>query len=181
MKTKLILLDQDGVLADFEQGVRQDWQRQFGQPMPMAQRHHFYLRDDLAPQYHQNLFQIYSSAGFFANLPPVTGAIDAAQQLLAAGHDVRICTSPITHYRYCMPEKFDWVAQYLGEDWIRRIVLTKDKTWVRGDILIDDKPQIHGSLVPQWQQWIYDQPYNRHVHTAHRVCWTDPASWAMLL
>lgn len=181
MAPKLILLDQDGVLADFEQGVRQLWLQTFQQPFPMQQRRHFYLRQDIAPQFHQQLSQIYATKGFFAALPPLAGGIAAAKRLLAAGHDVRICTSPIQKYRYCVTEKFDWVGEHLGEDWVNRIILAKDKTWVRGDILIDDKPQITGSLLPQWQHWIYDQPYNRNETHLHRVSWTQPETWAELL
>ncbi|MDF7677025.1 5'-3'-deoxyribonucleotidase [Neisseriaceae bacterium ESL0693] len=181
MGNKLILLDQDGVLADFELGVRRSWQQKFNQPIPLGERHHFYLRDDMPEKYHQALHQVYASRGFFARLPPIDGAIEAAQQLLHAGHDVRICTSPIMAYQYCMAEKFDWVRQYLGEAWLRRVIITKDKTWVRGDILIDDKPCISGSLSPQWQHWLYDQPYNRSVAARHRVCWRKPDSWRYLL
>ncbi|MGL4387745.1 5'-3'-deoxyribonucleotidase [Snodgrassella alvi] len=181
MAAKLILLDQDGVLADFEQGVRQRWQLTYQQPLPLPERRHFYLREDMAPQYHQQLTQIYSSKGFFASLPPMNLGIQAARRLLEAGHDVRICTSPIDDYQYCVSEKFDWVARYLGDEWLNRIILAKDKTWIRGDILIDDKPMISGSLKPQWQHWIYDQPYNRNATNIHRVNWQKPESWSELL
>lgn len=181
MVSKLILLDQDGVLSDFEEGVRQLWQQTFQQPLPLLQRRHFYLRNDMAPRFHQQLSQIYASKGFFAALPPIKDGIAAAKCLLAAGHDVRICTSPIQDYRYCVTEKFDWVCQHLGEEWLHRVILAKDKTWIRGDILIDDKPQITGSLIPQWQHWIYDQPYNRTQNNLHRVCWSQPQTWAELL
>lgn len=182
MKTPLLLLlDQDGVLADFDAGIRKAWQRDYGAPAPLGERRHFYLREDLAPQYHQQLYALYAAQGFFINLPPVSSAIDAAQRLLAAGHDVRICTSPIHQYRYCVTEKFDWIVRYLGDEWISRIILTKDKTWVRGDILIDDKPHISGSLPPLWQHWLYDQPYSRHVSHPHRVIWSDPSTWSNLL
>lgn len=181
MKPKLLLIDQDGVLADFDLGIRQAWRQRYGVPAPLGERHHFYLRDDMAPQYHEQLHTLYSSRGFFAALPPITGSLMAARQLLAAGHDVRICTSPIHDYQHCVSEKFDWVACHLGEDWLARIVLTKDKTWVRGDILIDDKPHISGSLTPLWQHWLYDQPYNRLSNHPHRVVWTERHTWASLL
>lgn len=181
MECKLLLIDQDGVLADFDLGIREAWLRRYGVPAPLGERHHFYLRDDMAPAYHQQLHALYSGVGFFANLPPIEAGLDAIQRLLAAGHDVRICTSPIHDYQHCVTEKFDWVRQHLGESWLSRIVLTKDKTWVRGDILIDDKPQISGSLSPLWQHWLYDQPYNRDSHHPHRVRWSDERTWACLL
>lgn len=180
-KPQLLLLDQDGVLADFDSGIRQAWLRHYGVPAPLGERRHFYLREDIAPEYHEQLYALYAAKGFFISLPPVAGAIRAAKHLLAAGHDVRICTSPISHYRYCVIEKFDWIARYLGEEWVKRIILTKDKTWVRGDILIDDKPVIQGSLPPLWQHWLYDQPYNRHVVHPHRVVWSEQSTWADLL
>lgn len=181
MKPKLLLLDQDGVLADFDLGIRQAWLRRYGTAAPLGERRHFYLRDDIAPAYHAQLYALYAAEGFFINLPPVAGAIAAAKRLLAAGNDVRICTSPIHDYRYCVIEKFDWIVRYLGEEWVPRVILTKDKTWVRGDILIDDKPHISGSLPPLWQHWLYDQPYNRSVAHAQRISWTDASTWAGLL
>ena len=177
----LLLIDQDGVLADFDQGVRLAWRAQYHSEAPIGSRQHFYLRDDMAPQYHQQLHDIYTRPGFFATLPPIAGAVEALHTLLAHGLDVHICTAPISDYQNCVAEKFMWVEQHLGREWVSRIILTKDKTWVRGDILIDDKPQISGSLAPLWTQWLYDAPYNRQYHDRRRVCWQDSASWADLL
>lgn len=178
---QLILIDQDGVLANFDAGVHHAWRQRFGCDAPIGARRHFYLRDDMAAAHHQHLADIYTSPGFFAGLPPITGAIQALHTLLAHGHDVRICTSPITDYQNCVAEKFAWVEQHLGSQWPSRVILTKDKTWVRGDILIDDKPEITGSLTPLWTQWLYDAPYNRQYTHRHRICWQDQASWATLL
>lgn len=177
---QLILIDQDGVLADFEQGVMHAYQTQFGEVLPLTQgRRHFYITDDY-PEHRHRLRAIYKTQGFFENLPPMAGAIEALHSLLQAGRDVRICTSPIDEYRHCVFEKFAWVERYLGDEWTKRIILTKDKTWVRGDVLIDDKPVITGSLTPTWQHWHYVQPYNAHL-AGNKVLWTDKASWAMLL
>lgn len=181
VKPKLLLVDQDGVLADFDAGVRRDWQQHYGSPLPVAARRHFYLRDDMAPEHHRALHALYTRPGFFAGLPPVPGAVAALHALLAHGHDVRICTSPINDYRHCVAEKLMWVEQHLGGDWVGRVVLTKDKTWVRGDVLIDDKPAISGSLAPLWQHWLYDAPYNRHLDDRPRVVWQQADSWSALL
>ena len=47
----LILLDQDGVLANFEQGFITNWHQRFGEEPPIAgQDHLFYVRDRLPEQ-----------------------------------------------------------------------------------------------------------------------------------
>lgn len=180
---KLILIDQDGVLADFEAGVHQAWQARYGESLPALPkgREHFYLADDY-PAFKQELRQIYTAKGFFENLPVIDGAVNAMHTLLSSGLDVRICTAPISEYRHCVSEKFAWVERHLGTEWTKRIILTKDKTWVRGDVLIDDKPVITGSLPPVWEHWHYVQPYNRWADNGlPRVCWTDLSSWQALL
>lgn len=178
--TKLILVDQDGVLADFEQGVHHLWQQKFGECLPLkGVRTHFYLADDL-PDLKNELYQIYSEVGFFEHLPPMDGAIEALNWLVDHGYDVRICTAPINAYRNCVAEKFMWVERHLGLDWTKRMILTKDKTWVRGDVLIDDKPYVTGSLPALWTHWLYDQPYNRQIDKP-RICWTDTDTWRSLV
>lgn len=177
--TKLILIDQDGVLADFEKSVNVIWQNRHGTPLPITNRTHFYLHDEL-PEHKAELNDIYAQKGFFENLEPIDGAITALHTLLNHGLDVRICTAPIRAYRHCVSEKFAWVERHLGNHWTKRLILTKDKTWVRGDVLIDDRPVITGSLTPMWRHFLYDQPYNRMVNKP-RVSWSDNQSWAFLL
>jgi 5'-nucleotidase len=69
-------------------------------------------------------------------------------------------------------EKYAWVEQHLGAEFVQRIVLTRDKTLVHGDVLIDDKPEIGGLRKPDWRHLIYDQPWNRHVD-GPRLTWAD--------
>ena len=177
----LILLDQDNVLADFESGFRQHWRNRFGEDAPIEGKEHlFYIRDRLPEHLQAYAAELYGTVGFFESLPPVSGAVEAARALLAAGHDVRICTAPVNQYRYCAGEKIAWVEQHLGTEWTRRVIIAKDKTWVRGDILIDDKPNIEGTLPPLWQHRLYDAPHNRHLDVP-RIVWVQPDTWADLL
>lgn len=177
----LILLDQDNVLADFESGFRRHWRNRFGEDAPIEGKEHlFYIRDRLPGHLQAYAAELYGTVGFFESLPPVSGAVEAARALLAAGHDVRICTAPVNQYRYCAGEKIAWVEQHLGTEWTRRVIIAKDKTWVRGDILIDDKPNIEGTLPPLWQHRLYDAPHNRHLDVP-RIVWTKPDTWADLL
>ena len=177
----LILLDQDNVLADFESGFRRHWRNRFGEDAPIEGKEHlFYIRDRLPEHLQAYAAELYGTVGFFESLPPVSGAVEAARALLAAGHDVRICTAPVNQYRYCAGEQIAWVEQHLGTEWTRRVIIAKDKTWVRGDILIDDKPNIEGTLPPLWQHRLYDAPHNRHLDVP-RIVWAQPDTWADLL
>jgi 5'-nucleotidase len=175
----LILLDQDGVLADFEQGFHDAWVAQ-ERPCPAIlpiQRRSFYLRDDYPPHVNDLVQQIYTSPGFFRNLAPHAGALHGVKDMLSAGHDVRICTSPLSQYRNCVTEKYEWVEQHLGFDFVARMMVTKDKTLMHGDVLIDDRPEVVGSRTPTWQHWVMDQPYNRNS-SRPRLSW---ANWSSVL
>ncbi len=72
--------------------------------------------------------EIYTSPGFFRELRPIAGALDA----------VRICTSPLNQYRNCVPEKYEWVERHLGAEFVGRMIVTKDKTLMHGDVLVDE-------------------------------------------
>jgi len=171
----LILIDQDNVLADFERGFRDAWQAG-GHPHPAVapeERRSFYLRDDYPEHLRKEVEAVYTAPGFFRDLPAMAGAVEALTALLESGHDVRICTSPLNDYRSCLSEKYEWVERHFGMELVARVIMTKDKTLVHGDILIDDKPEVKGVRKPDWQQIIFDQPYNRHV-SGVRMTW---ATW----
>lgn len=175
----LVLVDQDGVLADFDAGVNRALRRQHpGLPIiDPALRRSFHLRDDYPAEYLEEIREIQASAGFIVGLEPMPGALEAMRDMLAIGHDVRICTAPLTQFTNCVAEKFQWVQDHLGHAWLHRIVLTKDKTLVRGDVLIDDCPEVVGTLVPSWEHLIFDASYNA-ASKGRRLTW---ASWRHVL
>ncbi|MBI4855070.1 MAG: 5'-3'-deoxyribonucleotidase [Acidobacteria bacterium] len=171
----LILIDQDGPLADFEQGFLNIWQKLFPQEtfIPLEERKTFYMRQQYPTHLIEKVDSVYSAPGFFRNLEPTKGAIEAIKSLTAQGHDIRICTSPLSHYENCVLEKFEWVEKYFGRDFTKRIILTKDKTMVRGDLLIDDKPEVKGVFTPTWEHILFDYPYNKHVAEKRRLNWDN--------
>jgi 5'-nucleotidase len=161
----LILLDMDGVLADFEQGFLDAWARKHPDQPTVApeQRRNFYIDDDYPEHCRPLVEKIFTAQGFYAGLPPIPGALQGVREMLEAGHDVSICTAPHSFVRYCVPEKYEWVERHLGSEFVRRVIVTKDKTLVFGDVLVDDRPNIEGYRIPAWRHVIYDQPYNREV------------------
>jgi 5'-nucleotidase len=175
----LILLDMDGVLTDFERGFFESWRTLFPEHSPIApeMRRLHGLVDEYPPQHSAKVRQVYIACGFFRNLQPMPGAIDGVRQIVALGHDIRICTAPLTDYTYCVPEKYEWIDRYLGRKMVQRMILTKDKTLVRGDILVDDKPEVTGACEPEWEHVLYDQPFNRHL-PARRMTWR---TWQQVL
>ncbi len=160
-----ILVDQDGVLADFELGFYQAWQSSgYANECPaieLTERNTFYVAKQYPEKFRSQIYQMVTKKGFFNNLPPMAGAVDAMNAMQQAGHEVFICTSPLTTWYNCVAEKYAWVETHLGSEWTKKIILTKDKTLVQGDILIDDKPVITGCMPPTWQHVLYDCPYNR--------------------
>lgn len=176
----LILLDQDGVLADFEHAFLTAWKARHPDiaPVEYADRTSFYILENYPAELRPLATAIYTAPGFIRNLPPVPGALNAVKELLALGMDVRICTSPLSQFENCVAEKYLWVEQHLGRDATNRLILTKDKTLVQGDLLIDDKPEIHGAVRPRWKHILFDAPYNRHVTDRPRINW---ANWRNVL
>jgi 5'-nucleotidase len=141
-------------------------------PVLDHQRRSFHVRDDYPAEHRLKVDAIVESPDFYRCLPPVAGAIEAIQEILDEGISVFICTSPLTKYRNCVLEKYQWVEEHLGCEFTRRIILTTDKTLVCGDVLIDDKPAIVGAGTPYWRHLIFDQPYNRQADGA-RINWDN--------
>ena len=171
----LILLDQDGVLADFERAFLSAWATRYPEiaPVAYADRRSFKILEDYPEALRGKAEALYTAPGFIRDLPPVPGAVDAFHALLAMGWDVRICTSPLTQYENCVAEKYQWVERHLGRDATQRMILTRDKTLVRGDLIIDDKPRIEGAVKPSWRHIVYDAPYNREATETPRLTWQN--------
>lgn len=172
---KIILVDQDGVLANYQAHLLEIWRKEhpekFWIPLEDVTEHDSVK---LYPKEFENILEsITRRKDFFRSLPIILGGKEALEDMLAMGHDVRICTAPSIAHKYCVPEKFAWIEEHLGATWTSRIILTRDKTLVHGDMLIDDKPNISGVIVPTWKHVLYDQPYNRHIKEQQRLTWEN--------
>ncbi|MEO0413630.1 MAG: hypothetical protein AAF226_01610 [Verrucomicrobiota bacterium] len=89
--------------------------------------------------------------GFFANLNPLPGAIEAVSQL-ALRHDVWFATRPSVMNPMSYTEKRLSIENHFGLEACERLILIPDKSLLIGDCLIDDG-DIHGQ--PEFQgRWI---------------------------
>ena len=171
-----ILVDMDGVLTDFNKAAYLEASKMFpdAPDVKPMERAHFYLEEDYPKEFRAGLRKIPDLSYFYTSLEPIPGGLEALTVLSGAGHDVRICTSPsISNYLGCVSGKFMWVHRYFGDTWLKRMIVTKDKTIIGGDILIDDKPVITGAVEPSWEHVLYDQPYNRNIEGKRRLDWNN--------
>lgn len=182
MKSKRILVDMDGVIADWGSAYNESLDL-FGADAASIPRHEqqttFDLNANRTERERAIIAAVMVEAGFYSRLRPIPGARSALKAMLKAGHDVRICTSPWVSNPTCASDKLNWVADHYGSHWAQRVILTTDKTLVVGDFLIDDKPEVKGDAAPTWEHIIFDQPYNRMVMGRRRI--VDWAEWGMVI
>lgn len=167
---KIVLIDMDGVIVDFEVYFLKCFMVKYPELeyIPVKDRRQFYARDDYHSDFTPLIHSIFESKGFFLEIPPIEGALEAIK-ILAVKNEVFICTAPYFSSEHCVGEKFEWVRKYLGEKWLAHTIISKDKTLVRGDYLIDDKPIITGVKRPTWEHIIFDAPYNREIKDKRRI------------
>ena len=175
----VVLVDQDGVLADFEQGLLDAFRAHHPSApfIALADRRGFHAREQYPPEWAKAIDTIMRTQGFYRDLPAIKHAPAALEEMLEAGHGVFLCTSPLVSSRWCVPEKLAWVEHHLGPAWLRRTVITTDKTLI-GDrlqpcVLIDDRPEVRGVASPPWTHVLFDAPYNQSEHGPRLSSWLD--------
>lgn len=174
-----ILIDLDNVLADFEKSFYEKWESRFPERKVIKpeNRNTFYIYKQYPDEYRDDISSIYNEKGFIENLPVIEGAIEAVNKM-DKGHNLFICTSPLSNNLYSASEKMIWVNKYLGKSFSRRTIITKDKTQIKGDILIDDRPEIEGKFNPSWKHVLFDKTYNRNIKDKPRMNW---GNWEKVL
>jgi len=177
----IILVDMDDVLADFDGHFLKLWRRKHPNEfyVPLEQMRAYKLRESYPEELHQLMDDVYYGKNFINKLPPIPGGKEALEEMVSDGHSVFICTAPLSKYKHCVREKYEWAEKNLGYAWTKRIILTKDKTLVYGNYLIDDNPKIEGIMAPEWEHVVFDKPYNRHVTGKKRL--KNLKDWKLVL
>lgn len=103
----------DGVLCNYAKAFKEQREIEPAQPFPQSQ------------------------FGFWIDLEPIEGAIEAFNQL-SVQFDVWILTKPSFDNLNSFSEKAYWVKKYFGSQVLRKLIMSRDKSLLIGDYLIDD-------------------------------------------
>lgn len=158
----LLLLDQDGPLAAFDdhvwsRGTDQGWAFDIEGVHQQANR---YLSDHLPSGDERDACrEMCAAPGWFRDLPVVPGSQEGVEVLLERGIDVWVCTKPMESNPTCASDKQWWVEKHFPA-LARRVIVTPNKGMVVGDVLLDDAPMPSWFEYACWDPMIYQYGYN---------------------
>lgn len=177
-----LLYDLDGNIAHFD--LRYDEYLDADYPhfshIRSANQKTFNLWADRTPDEQDAIRDIMNRAGFYKDMKPIDGAVDAVKEAQGMGHEVFFLSAPWITNSTCASDKYDWIEKIFGEGWGDKLILAKDKTVVSGDVLFDDKDPIPHKERADWTQVFFDQPYNREAEGLRILSW-EPDQWKPIL
>lgn len=168
---KRVLVDVDGVLADFHRHTLDFVLAQFGR----------YFDPDVFPTW--DMFETigrdiqpeveahWAQPGWCNTIPVCAGAPEGIEALRGVA-EVYFVTAQMTHSPYWMWERVQWLKRHFGAD-DRHVVFTLSKHLVVGDVLVDDKPaNVIGwaAAHPQGLPVLWNHPANAfHTHLEREI------------
>jgi len=121
---KILYLDMDGVVVDFEAGIREIY--------PELDNLTFDEKSDKIDEV------VALNPRIFETLTPMNGAIEAVKKLFSL-YDVYFLSTPM----WAVPESYMgkriWLEKHFGEDAKKRLILTHRKDVEIGHVLVDDR------------------------------------------
>ena len=116
MKLKVVYVDMDDVLVDFQSGIDS-------------------LSDEEREVYKDNIDNV---PGIFSKMQPLDGAIEGYKKLTEY-FDVYILSTAPWNNPSAWSDKLLWVQKHLGDIAYKRLILSSNKNLNAGDYLIDDR------------------------------------------
>lgn len=115
---QIVYVDMDGVVADFDKAFP-----------AVAEKTWIEGSEKKVPE------------GFFLDLEPIEGAIEALPILAELGYELYFLSTPQWSNPNCWKEKRIWVEKHYGDLMFKRLILTHNKGLLLGSYLIDDRVQ----------------------------------------
>jgi len=134
--TKTILIDLDSTVADILTPWLTAHNKKAGETLGVEDIRHWDMHLCTASK-SPEIYHILETPGFFRNLQPFPGAVEAVKSL-SERYEVFLVSAAA--YGPSASEKLDWVKEHLPFLGNKRTVLTHAKHLIKGDFFIDDSP-----------------------------------------
>lgn len=169
-----ILIDLDGTLADWQSAFNAEL-NELSEEAFLAGTPGVYDVFHGREKYKSEVDSVMNRRGFYSDLAPIEGAVEAIHEMLDEILPVCILSKPWLPNPDCVAEKIGWLEKYFGKRLERRALFFQDKTMVAGRMLIDDIPAVApGSFEPVWEHVYFTQPYNKNISGKRRLDgWAD--------
>jgi 5'(3')-deoxyribonucleotidase len=170
-KAKHVLLDVDGVVADFIRSVENALQYKFSE----GDKKKWNVLSALSKEKRNEALTALSGPLFWLNLPLINGAKEGVRYLEDAGHKITWVTSPWPSCEAWGAARTLWLNEHFNVSGKgQEIKILSDKSGVGGDALIDDKPAnilAWAGAHPSGHALLYDSPNNQECPYPHRITW----------
>lgn len=167
MENKTILVDVDGVLADFVGPVLGKIQEVSG----LVYTYSDVARDvRFLPGYSEDIENYVLSEGFCKSLPVISGSLQFVQDLQDCGFKIVYVTSPYYGSKTWSHERTSWLEDNFGAN-RDNIIFARNKKYVHGHALVDDKPENVIEWSKYWNRLSYlvEQPWNTYSNSLNVV------------
>jgi 5'-nucleotidase len=156
--TNIVLVDMDGVMADFDDGALVD--------IPQSKRvfkTEFYVTDHYNKKISEKIKAVHDAPGFFEGLKPMSGLFEGWQALIDNGYDPRVDSAPLRSNPTSVEGKIKWLDRVMvpqfGASVIEKATIGKEKWREKGLALLDDRPTVprgpDGTDVAEWQHILF--------------------------
>jgi 5'(3')-deoxyribonucleotidase len=122
IEKKILYIDMDGVLVNFQSGIDR---------LTDAEKIEYKDQEKNAPH-------------IFSKMEPIEGAIEA-YKILAERYDTYILSTAPWNNETALGDKVAWAKRYLGDTIYKRLILSHNKHLNVGHYLIDDRPHKNGA------------------------------------
>lgn len=165
-----VLLDVDGVLADFLSAAKQVVMDVTGRPLSELALQDWNIFRLYDKETENKFYEVFKREGWCMSLAPYFRAQEGVELLRKADLDVYFLTSPM-HGRHWAYERAAWLMKHFGAK-NDHIIQTNAKYVCKGRVLVDDKP----AHVENWQGAhpggigiLWDRQYNQGSHWKPRT------------
>jgi len=170
-----ILLDMDGVLADFDAKLFADTAEVIQWPSEALRRTRRFCTDHLPSNQERRYVRRHiETTPFFRDLPVIEGARKGVRELEEMGFDLWVVSKPLESNPTCASDKYAWVADHFPT-LAGKVILTPDKSLIHGGILLDDAIKDRERALASWTPVHYSYPHNA-AKTGYRFTWEFGAS-----